>query len=48
VFTLQEVLARESRERGSRKTIQEVLDEMARDYCPKRGVRLPSACDRKE
>jgi hypothetical protein len=27
VFTLQEVLARESRERGERKTMQEALDE---------------------
>jgi hypothetical protein len=42
VFTLQEVLARESRERGRRKTMQEALDEMVRDYCGKRGVKLPS------
>ena len=42
-FTLQEVLARESRERGSRKTIQEALEEMVSDYCAKRGVKLPSA-----
>lgn len=42
VFTLQEVLARESRERGTRKTMQEALDEMLRDYCVKRGVKLPS------
>ena len=42
VFTLQEVLARESRERGRRKTVQEALDEMVRDYCAKRGVKLPS------
>jgi hypothetical protein len=38
VFTLQEVLARESRERGERKTMQEALDEMVRDYCARRGV----------
>jgi hypothetical protein len=42
VFTLQEVLARESRERGRRKTVQEALDEMVREYCAKRGVKLPS------
>jgi hypothetical protein len=28
VFTLQEVLVRESRERGSRKTMQEALEEL--------------------
>jgi hypothetical protein len=43
VFTLQEVLARESRERGSRKTVQEALEEMVHDYCAKHGVKLPSA-----
>jgi hypothetical protein len=43
VFTLQEVLARESRERGSRKTMQEALEEMVHDYCAKHGVKLPSA-----
>jgi hypothetical protein len=48
VFTLQEVLARESRERGSRKTMQEALEEMVRDYCIKHGVKLPSASDGKE
>jgi hypothetical protein len=48
VFTLQEVLARESRERGSRKTMQEALEEMVRDYCAKHDVNLPSAGDRKE
>ena len=42
VFTLQEVLARESRERGTRKTMQEALEEMLRDYCAKHGVKLPS------
>jgi hypothetical protein len=42
VFTLQEVLARESRERGTRKTMQEALSEMVRDYCAKHGVKLPS------
>jgi hypothetical protein len=47
VFTLQEVLARESRERGSRKTMQEALDEMVRDYCEKRGVKLPSGGGKK-
>jgi hypothetical protein len=47
VFTLQEVLARESRERGTRKTMQEALEEMVRDYCGKRGVKLPSAGDSK-
>jgi hypothetical protein len=47
VFTLQEVLARESRERGSRKTMQEALDEMVRDYCAKRSVKLPSVPDKK-
>ena len=48
VFTLQEVLARESRERGSRKTMQEALEEMVRDYCKKHGVKLPSASVGKE
>lgn len=48
VFTLQEVLARESRERGSRKTMQEALEEMVRDYCAKHDVKLPSTGDRKE
>ena len=43
VFTLQEVLARESRDRGTRKTMQEALEEMVRDYCGKHGVKLPSA-----
>ena len=43
VFTLQEILARESRERGSRKTMQEALEEMLRDYCARHGVELPSA-----
>ncbi len=43
VFTLQEILARESRERGSRKTMQEALEEMLRDYCQKHGVKLPSS-----
>jgi hypothetical protein len=42
VFTLQEVLARESRERGTRKTMQEALEEMVRAYCAKHGVKLPS------
>jgi hypothetical protein len=42
IFTLQEVLARESRERGSRKTMQEAVEEMVADYCKKRGVTLPS------
>jgi hypothetical protein len=42
VFTLQEVLARESRDRGTRKTMQEALEEMVRDYCGKHGVKLPS------
>ena len=45
VFTLQEVLARESRERGRRKTMQEALDEMVREYCAKRGVTLPTAAE---
>jgi hypothetical protein len=48
VFTLQEVLARESRERGSRKTMQEALEEMVRDYCARHHVKLPSSGDRKE
>jgi hypothetical protein len=48
VFTLQEVLARESRERGRRKTMQEALDEMVRDYCAKRGVKLPSVAPDKK
>jgi hypothetical protein len=48
VFTLQEVLARESRERGRRKTMQEALDEMVREYCAKRGVKLPSAAPDKK
>jgi hypothetical protein len=39
--------AHESRERGRRKTMQEALDEMVRDYCAKRGVKLPSAGDKK-
>jgi hypothetical protein len=42
VFTLQEILARESRERGSRKTMQEALEEMVSDYCARHGVKLPS------
>lgn len=43
VFTLQELLMRESRERGSKKTMQEALEEMVADYCKKHGVTLPSA-----
>ena len=42
VFTLQEILARESRDRGTRKTMQEAVEEMLRDYCGKHGVKLPS------
>jgi hypothetical protein len=42
VFTLQEILARESRDRGSRKTMQEALEEMLADYAAKHGVKLPS------
>jgi hypothetical protein len=42
VFTLQEILARESRNRGTRKTMQEALEEMLTDYCAKHGVTLPS------
>ena len=40
VFTLQEVLARESRERGSRKTMQEALEEMVRGKQRGRVTRL--------
>jgi hypothetical protein len=36
------VLALESRSRGTRKTMQEALEEMVRDYCGKHGVKLPS------
>jgi hypothetical protein len=43
VFTLQELLMRESRERGTKKTMQEALEEMVADYCKKHGVTLPSA-----
>jgi len=42
VFTLQEVIARESVKRGSRKTVQDAMAEMLRDYCAKHGVKLPS------
>jgi hypothetical protein len=42
VYTLQELLARETRERGSKKTMQEALEEMVADYCKKHGVTLPS------
>ena len=43
VFTLQELLLRESRERRSRKTMQEAFEEMLVDYCAKRGVTLPGS-----
>lgn len=43
VFTLQELLMRESRERGTKKTMQEAMQEMVADYCKKHGVTLPSA-----
>lgn len=43
VFTLQELLMRESRERGHKKTMQEALEEMVADYCKRHGVTLPSA-----
>jgi hypothetical protein len=45
VFMLPEILARESRERGTRKTMQEAPEEMLRDYCMKHGVKLPSESD---
>jgi hypothetical protein len=47
VFTLQEVLARESRERGTRKTMQDALEEMVARYCKDRGVTLPSKAGKK-
>jgi hypothetical protein len=47
VYTLQELLARETRERGSKKTMQEALEEMVADYCKKHGVTLPSSTGRK-
>lgn len=45
VFTLQELLMRESRERGTKKTMQEALEEMVADYCKKHGVTLPSTAE---
>jgi hypothetical protein len=47
VYTLQELLARETRERGNKKTMQEALEEMVADYCKKHGVTLPSTAARK-
>jgi len=47
VFTLQELLMRESRERGRKKTMQEALEEMVADYCKKHGVTLPSVATSK-
>ena len=41
VYTLQELLLRESRERRSKKTMQQALEEMLVDYCAKHGVKLP-------
>jgi hypothetical protein len=38
VFTLQEVLARESRERGSRKTMQEALSAARPPWLPPPGA----------
>jgi len=42
VFTFKEVLMRESRERGRKKSVQEAMDEMLADYMAKQGVTLPS------
>jgi hypothetical protein len=43
VFTIQEVLARESRERGIRVTMQDAITEAMQEWCSKRGVTLPKA-----
>lgn len=43
VFTIQEVLARESRDRGMRVTMQDAITEAMQEWCSKRGVTLPKA-----
>jgi len=42
LFTFKELLMRESRDRGSKKSTQEGLEEAIAEYCAKRGVTLPS------
>lgn len=43
VFTIQEVLARVSRKRGERVTMQDAIQEAMREWCAKEGVKLPKA-----
>jgi hypothetical protein len=43
VFTLQMVIKQESIKSGVKKTMQDALEEMVRDYCGKHGVKLPSS-----
>ncbi len=42
LFTFKELLMRESRERGRKKSTQEGLEDAVAEYCEKRGVILPS------
>jgi hypothetical protein len=43
VFTIQEVLARVSRKRGERVTMQSAVTEAMREWCAKEGVSLTDA-----